>query len=80
MWVNPKDMNNPEIIGEVLTNGGFDPEDFMNRVSDQKVKDLLIQNTEEAVNKGAFGAPTIFVGEEMFFGQDRLDFIEEALQ
>ena len=73
-------MNNPEIIGEVLTNGGFDPEDFMNRVSDQKVKDLLIQNTEEAVNKGAFGAPTIFVGEEMFFGQDRLDFIEEALQ
>ena len=52
----------------------------MNRVSDQKVKDLLIKNTEEAVNKGAFGAPTIFVGDEMFFGQDRLDFIEEAIQ
>ncbi len=80
MWVNPKDMNNPEIIGEVLMNGGFDPEDFMNRVSDQNVKDILINNTEEAVQKGAFGAPTIFVGDEMFFGQDRLDFIEEALK
>ena len=80
MWINPKDMNNPEIIGEVLKNGGFDPEDFMNRVSDQNVKDILIKNTEEAVQKGAFGAPTIFVGDEMFFGQDRLDFIEEALK
>jgi len=80
MWINPKDMNNPEIIGEVLKNGGFDPEDFMNRVSDQNVKDILIKNTEEAVQKGAFGAPTIFVGDEMFFGQDRLDFIEESLE
>ena len=52
----------------------------MERISDQKVKDALIANTEKIVEKGAFGAPTIFVGEEMFFGQDRLDFVEEALK
>ena len=43
------------------------------------MKDLLLKNTEEAANRGAFGAPTFFVGDELFFGQDRLDFVEEFL-
>jgi 2-hydroxychromene-2-carboxylate isomerase len=51
----------------------------MNRIGQQTVKDQLIANTEEAVNRGVFGAPTFFVGEQMFFGQDRLDFVAEAL-
>ena len=51
----------------------------MNRIGEQTVKDQLIANTEEAVNRGVFGAPTFFVGDQMFFGQDRLDFVTEAL-
>ena len=48
-------------------------------VSDPEVKAALVANTEEAVARGAFGAPTVFVGDAMFFGQDRLDFVREAL-
>ena len=47
--------------------------------NDSNVKDKLISNTENAVNKGAFGAPTMFVGDQMFFGQDRVEFVEEYL-
>ncbi|MDP7357260.1 MAG: DsbA family protein, partial [Pseudomonadales bacterium] len=55
------------------------PAELMNRIGQQTVKDQLIANTEEAVNRGVFGAPTFFVGEQMFFGQDRLDFVAEAI-
>jgi 2-hydroxychromene-2-carboxylate isomerase len=48
-------------------------------VGDPQVKAQLVANTEEAVARGVFGAPTVFVGEQMFFGQDRLDFVREAL-
>ena len=64
---------------KVLKSIDIDPEQFQAAVSDQAVKDKLRTITEEAVAKGAFGAPTMYVGEEMFFGQDRLDFVEEAL-
>jgi 2-hydroxychromene-2-carboxylate isomerase len=57
----------------------LDPTELVSRIGQQAVKDRLIANTEEAVNRGAFGAPTFFVGEQMFFGQDRLDFVAEAL-
>ena len=67
------------MFGQVLTGAGLDPMDLMNRIGQQAVKDQLIANTEEAVNRGVFGAPTFFVGEQMYFGQDRLDFVTEAL-
>jgi len=62
-----------------LPGDGMDPNDLMNLIGQQAVKDQLIANTEEAVNRGVFGAPTFFVGEQMYFGQDRLDFVTEAL-
>ena len=79
MWVEPCNLNEPEIIAKVLTESGFDPGDFMARIAEQSVKDELKANTEEAVQRGAFGAPTFFVDGQMFFGQDRLDFVAEAL-
>ncbi len=79
IWVDACDLNEPEVFGQVLTGAGLDPKDLMNRIGQQAVKDHLIANTEEAVNRGVFGAPTFFVGEQMFFGQDRLDFVAEAL-
>lgn len=79
MWVEPKNMNDPQVVGEVLAKAGFEPKQLLGMIEDQSVKDELKKNTEEAVSRGVFGAPTFFVGERMFFGQDRLDFVEEAL-
>ena len=79
MWVDSKKMDDPEVVGKTLTESGLDAAHMFNRVQEQPVKDLLIKNTEEAAIRGAFGAPTFFVGDELFFGQDRLDFVEEFL-
>ena len=79
IWVEARNLNEPDVIGQVLSDAGLDPAELMNRIGQQNVKDQLIANTEEAVNRGVFGAPTFFVGERMFFGQDRLDFVADAL-
>ena len=79
IWVEARNLNEPDVIGQVLSDAGLDPAELMNRIGHQTVKDQLIANTEEAVNRGVFGAPTFFVGERMFFGQDRLDFVADAL-
>ena len=79
IWVEARNLNEPDVIGQVLGDAGLDPAELMNSIGEQTVKDQLIANTEEAVNRGVFGAPTFFVGDQMFFGQDRLDFVTEAL-
>jgi len=79
IWVEARNLNEPDVIGQVLGDAGLDPAELMNSIGEQTVKDQLIANTEEAVNRGVFGAPTFFVGEQMFFGQDRLDFVAEAI-
>ena len=79
MWVTGKNMNEPTIIAEVLDAIGIGTEEFLVAIAAPNVKETLKNNTEEAVKRGAFGAPTFFVGDEMFFGQDRLDFVEATL-
>ena len=79
MWVDPKNLNDHEVLEKVLMENNFDIDDFMKRISDQNIKNKLISNTENAVKKGAFGAPTIFIGDEMFFGQDRMEFVENSI-
>ncbi len=79
MWIDPKNLNDDEVLKKVLIDNNFDADDFTKRISDQNTKNKLISNTENAVKKGAFGAPTIFVGDEMFFGQDRMEFIEDYI-
>ena len=79
MWVEPKNLNDEDVLKKMLIENNFEYNDFLKRTSDQRIKDQLISNTEKVVQKGAFGAPTIFIGEEMFFGQDRMDFIEEYI-
>ena len=79
MFEKPRNLNAPAEIGAVLTQAGFDPTQFMGLISDQSVKDRLKENTASAVARGAFGVPTFFVGEEMFWGQDRLEFVAEAI-
>ncbi|ARU90136.1 2-hydroxychromene-2-carboxylate isomerase [Pseudomonas sp. M30-35] len=79
MWVQRKDLADPQQIAQALTAAGFDPEEFVRLVADEAVKERLKANTEEAVKRGVFGAPSFFVGDELYFGQDRLDFVAEAL-
>lgn len=80
MWLQERDLSDLDVLGRTLADAGLDPEDWAARAQEQAVKDRLKATTEEAVERGVFGAPTFFVGEEMFFGQDRLDFVEEALR
>ena len=79
MWGEPRNLGQPDELAAVLRAAGFDAEAFQALVNDPAVKEQLKQNTEEAVTRGVFGAPTFFVGEDMFWGQDRLDFVAEAL-
>ncbi|QIB50628.1 2-hydroxychromene-2-carboxylate isomerase [Pseudomonas sp. OIL-1] len=79
IWVEELDMGKPEIVAGVLERNGFNPAEVMGLIGDPAVKDRLRQTTDEAISRGVFGAPSIFVGDELFFGQDRLEFVEEAL-
>jgi 2-hydroxychromene-2-carboxylate isomerase len=79
MFETPRNLNLPAGIGAVLSQAGFDPTEFMALIGEQSVKDRLKENTTSAVARGVFGAPTFFVGEDMFWGQDRLAFVEQAL-
>ena len=79
MWQEAADLGDPAVLAATLAAAGFDVEAFTALVADPEVKARLIATTEEAVARGVFGAPTFFVGETMFFGQDRLDFVREAL-
>jgi 2-hydroxychromene-2-carboxylate isomerase len=80
MWVDAKNLGDTEVVHAVLSEAGLDADGLLAATQDPEVKAGLISNTEEAVSRGAFGAPTMYIGDEMFFGQDRLDFVEERLQ
>ncbi|WP_207886715.1 2-hydroxychromene-2-carboxylate isomerase [Pseudomonas sp. 30_B] len=79
MWVDALNLGDPAVLGPLLAEAGFDPQALLALTAEQEVKDALKANTEAAIKRGMFGAPTMFVGDEMFFGQDRLDFVREAL-
>lgn len=79
MWAEPKKMDDPEVVGAALVESGFDAAALLARVQEPEVKDLLLKNTQDSVARGAFGSPTFFVGNEMFFGKDRLRDVEEEI-
>ncbi len=79
LWVDGKNMGDPATFAQILTASGFNPEQIGTWTNDPAVKQKLIDDTNAAVERGLFGAPTMFVTGVMFFGQDRLDFVEEAL-
>lgn len=80
MWVQALNMGKISVLNEVLEQAGFDPQSLLAQIEQPEVKAALIATTDEAIARGVFGAPTVFVGDEMFFGQDRLDFIAQALE
>jgi 2-hydroxychromene-2-carboxylate isomerase len=80
MWEKPVNLGDPAVVAATLKANGFDAGAFAALVADPAVKQRLIDITDEAVRRGVFGAPTMFVGDEMFFGQDRLEFVKDALR
>ncbi|WP_223483865.1 2-hydroxychromene-2-carboxylate isomerase [Pseudomonas sp. A-RE-19] len=80
LWVEGHSLDDPATVAAVLTQNGFDPNEVLALTADEAVKAALKENTEDAVQRGVFGAPSMFVGDQLFFGQDRLDFVLEALR
>ena len=78
-WSQDRDIGDAEVLAAIATEAGLDGSELLRRSEDPAVKDRLRQYTDEAVSRGAFGAPTFFVGDEMFWGNDRLPFVGEAL-
>ncbi|MCC8953798.1 2-hydroxychromene-2-carboxylate isomerase [Bradyrhizobium sp. Pear77] len=79
MWVEPKKMDDPEVAGKAIAASGLDAAKLFARAQDADVKAKLIANTQAAVERGAFGSPTFFVGNEIFFGKEQLREVEELV-
>jgi len=79
MWAEGLNMGEDAVFAEVLSRAGLDAKHVFARIGEDSVKEKLKTYTQAAVARGVYGAPTFFVGDEMFFGQDRLEWVEEAL-
>jgi len=80
MWEAPKKMDDPQVISAALIESGLDADALLAAAQTPEVKQRLVDNTEKAVTRGTFGAPTFFVGEEIFFGKDRLPDVEAEIR
>src|ERR1700751_2146809 len=79
MWEEPKKMDDPQIAREAFVSSNIDFDQLFARAQQADVKSRLMELTQNAVDRGAFGSPTFFVGKEMFFGKDQLRDVEEAI-
>ena len=79
MWEEPKKMDDPEVIRAALDAAGLPGAKLLERTQEPAVKERLAKNTEASVARGTFGSPTFFVGDEIFFGKDRLRDVEEEI-
>jgi 2-hydroxychromene-2-carboxylate isomerase len=79
MFVDGLNLSDVEVVGALILKAGLDSIRYLDAIRTDEVKELLKSNTHEAADRGAFGAPTFFVGDNMHFGQDRLHFVEQDL-
>jgi 2-hydroxychromene-2-carboxylate isomerase len=79
MWAEPKKLDDPEILRAALIESGFDAERIFQLTQSPEVKNELLADTQRSVDRGTFGSPTFFVGNEIYFGKDRLRDVEEAI-
>ena len=80
IWVDALNMNDPDTVAGVLSQAKFDPLELLGLANDQSTKDRLKDVTTQAVERGVFGAPTFFVGDQIFWGQDRMEQVKAALK
>ncbi|WP_286222738.1 2-hydroxychromene-2-carboxylate isomerase [Marinobacter apostichopi] len=78
-WAEGRDLSSPEVLADILNGAGFDADEAMAAIAQPTIKSELIEATDEAVARGVFGAPTFIVNDELFFGQDRMDWVKRAL-
>jgi 2-hydroxychromene-2-carboxylate isomerase len=79
IWSDPKKLDDPPVLRAALSESGLDAEQLLTLAQTQEVKDELLANTQRSVDRGTFGSPTFFVGDQIFFGKDRLRDVEEAI-
>jgi 2-hydroxychromene-2-carboxylate isomerase len=79
MWEDGKDLSDPETLHTVLTEAGLDAQAILEGAQDTVMKDTLKQNTEDAIARGVFSAPSFFVGDELFFGKDHMRDMEDEI-
>ena len=79
-WTQGWDLSKDDMLRKAVAGIGIDPDWFMARIAEQEIKDTLRDETAKAAARGVFGAPTIFIGDKMFWGSDRLDFADEYLK
>ena len=79
MWVGGRDLSKPEVCAAVLEAAGLEGEELLATTQEPPIKEQLLRTTEEAVSRGVFGAPSFFVGDALYFGNDRIEMVEEAL-
>jgi len=79
MWAEPKKLDDPAVLRMALADSGLDADAILTLTQEQDVKDELLANTQRSVDRGTFGSPTFFVGDEIYFGKDRLGDVEEAI-
>jgi 2-hydroxychromene-2-carboxylate isomerase len=80
IWGKPVDLSQRAVLSEVLEKAGFNAPQLIQRANHSDIVAKLAAETKAAAERGVFGAPTMFVGQHMFFGNDRLDFVAEALR
>ena len=80
MWADPKKMDEPAVIRAALLESQLPADELLARAADPDVKQALLWNTEASVARGVFGSPSFFVGDELFFGKDRLRELEEEIE
>jgi len=75
-----RDISQDDVVADLCRQVGVDPDELLASIARPEIKETLKRNTDEAIARGAFGSPTIFVGDEMYFGNDRLPLIREAIE
>ena len=80
MWSEPRKMDDPDVIRAALEESGLPADTILAGIQKPDVKQQLIANTEDSVNRGVFGSPSFFVGGELYFGKDRLRDVEEEIE
>src|SRR5262249_24520451 len=79
LWVDDADLNDPQVLGAIARAAGIEPEAALKAIEEQPIKDQRRANTDEALARGAFGAPRMIVGDQLFWGNDRLHQVERLL-
>jgi len=79
-WADPRDLSEPEVVREFLSSAGLDGDAALARAESDELMNRLKSDTQDAIERGVFGVPTIFVDNEMFWGNDRFELVRHFLE